>query len=163
VALAHHAKPEIAMFEQRVRHVMQRRNLLTAAPGTSVTDGAQRMAKKQVGAIVVVEKGRLIGIFTERDIVFRVVARGLDPAATRIVDAMTPTPHTIDADEPFGCALLIMHDHGFRHLPVLEKGKLVGIVSARTALDPDLEDFVAEAQRREHLRGEYASRRAAAK
>jgi len=48
------------MFEQRVRHVMRRRNLLTAAPGISVTDGAQRMAKKQVGAIVVVEKGKLI-------------------------------------------------------------------------------------------------------
>jgi CBS domain-containing protein len=148
-----------AMFDDPVKSVMRRRNLLTAAPGISVAEAARRMAKKNVGAIVVLENERLIGIFTERDIVFRVVARGLDLDATRIEDAMTRSLHTIEADEPFGSALLIMHDNGFRHLPVIENGKLVGIVSARSALDPDLEDFVSEARRRTHLRSQHARRR----
>jgi CBS domain-containing protein len=140
------------MLDNPVRSVMRRRNLLTARPGISVADAARRMAKKDVGAIVVIEGERLVGIFTERDVVFRVVARGLDPAKTRVGEAMTPSPRTIDASERFGHALLIMHDNSFRHLPVTENGKLVGIVSARSALDPDLEDFVSEAQRRKHLR-----------
>jgi CBS domain-containing protein len=146
------------MFEQSVRSVMRRRDLLTAPPSISVIDAAGRMAKKNVGAIVVIENEQIVGIFTERDIVFRVVARGLDVATTRISDAMTRTLHTIQADESFGCALLVMHDHKFRHLPVLDDGKLVGIVSARSALDPELEDFVFEAERRAHLRAEHARR-----
>lgn len=141
------------MLDSSVRSVMRRRSLLTAAPGISVADAARRMAKRNVGAIVLIENERVVGIFTERDIVFRVVARDLDPAQTRVGDAMTPSPLTIDAAERFGHALLIMRGNGFRHLPVTENGKLVGIVSARSALDPELEDFVSEAQRRKHLRG----------
>jgi CBS domain-containing protein len=147
------------MFDTPVRGVMRRRNMLMAAPGISVAAAARRMAKKNVGAIVVVADEQLVGIFTERDIVFRVVAKGLDPRTTRIADAMTPSPHTIEAAQPFGQALLIMHDHGFRHLPVMDHGKLVGIVSARSALDPELEEFVSEAQRREHLRSQHKRQR----
>lgn len=151
------------MFDSIVKKVMLRRNLLVAAPGITVADAARRMAKKRVGAIVVVEGERIAGIFTERDVVFRVVAEGRDPGTTLVADVMTPEPFTIDADDRFGTALLVMHDHGFRHLPVVEHGKLVGIVSARSAMDPDLEEFASEAQRREHLRSEYARRRAVAK
>jgi predicted transcriptional regulator len=64
---------------------------------------------------------------------------------------MTAEPITITPEKSFGYALLIMHENGFRHLPVLENDKLVGIVSARNALDPDLEEFVSESQRREHI------------
>ena len=116
------------------------------------------MARKNVGAILVIESDNLIGIFTERDIVFRVVALGLDLLATRIGDVMTRSPRIVDADEPFGSALIIMHDNRFRHLPVIKNGKLVGIVSARNALNPELEDFVSEAQRRKHLRRERTRR-----
>ena len=116
------------------------------------------MAQKNVGAILVVEDGQLVGIFTERDIAFRVVARNLDADGTLVADVMTRSLHTIEADEPFGCALLLMHDKKVRHLPVLENGRLVGIVSARNALDPDLEESVFEAQRREHLLREHARR-----
>jgi CBS domain-containing protein len=151
------------MFDTRVDKVMQRRSLLVAGPGISVAEASRRMAKKKVGAIVVVDDDRIVGIFTERDVVFRVVARGRDPAATLIADAMTPAPLTIEADELFGAALLVMHDHGFRHLPVVEAGKLIGIVSARSAMDPDLEEFTSEAQRRQFLRDAYARRRATQK
>ena len=58
---------------------------------------------------------------------------------------------TVTPDKSFGYALIVMHDNGFRHLPVVENGKLIGIVSARNALDPELEEFVSESRRREQI------------
>ncbi len=143
------------MFEQRVRNVMERRKLVLTSPQTSVGKAAKLMAQKHVGAVVVVENGQLVGIFTERDALFRVIAQGLDAEATRLAEVMTPAPRYVDPEESFGHALMMMYENGFRHLPVLENGKPIGMVSARSALDPDLEEFVAEAQRRKHfqLRG----------
>ena len=139
------------MFDRPVRSVMQRRKIIKAPPDTLVSKAANLMATTNVGAVMVVEGERLVGIFTERDVVFRVVAHGRDPQATRIAEVMTPTPRTIDPDAPFGYALSVMHEGGFRHLPVIEHGKPVGIVSARSAMDPELEDFVSEAQRRKYF------------
>ncbi|MFO1414585.1 MAG: CBS domain-containing protein [Burkholderiales bacterium] len=141
---------------------MQKKNLLVATADITVAEAARRMARKRVGALIVMHEDLIAGIFTERDIAFRVVARGLDPETTKVVTVMTPSPYTIESDEPFGAALIVMHDHGFRHLPVVEGGKLVGIVSARSAMDPELEEFESEAQRRKHLRDEHVRRRAAA-
>lgn len=140
------------MFSQRIRSVMERKKLLTAAPETTVSQAARLMAKKNVGAIMVVEDERLVGIFTERDAVFRVIARGRDTLTTRLADVMTTAPHTVDPDKSFGYALLMMHENGFRHVPVIENGKPIGIVSSRHALDPEMEEFVSEAQRRKHIR-----------
>jgi len=139
------------MFDLRVRKVMERKKLLVAPPETSVSKAARLMARKNVGAVLVVKNKRLVGIFTERDAVFRVMARGRDAQTTCLADVMTPAPRTLSPDASFGHALLVMHENGFRHLPVMEDGKLVGIVSARNALDPDLEEFVSEAQRRQHI------------
>ena len=66
--------------------------------------------------------------------------------------ALTSGPQTVDPEKTFGFALLMMHENGFRHVPVIENGKPVGIVSSRNALDPDMEEFVSEAQRRKHIR-----------
>ena len=142
------------MFDRPVRSVIRRRNVLEAPPETTVRRAAALMAKRNVGAVMVIEDGRLAGIFTERDVVVRVVARGLDPAATRLADVMTRKPRTIGPNTTFGRAILLMHDHGFRHLPVVENGVPIGIVSARSAMDPELEEFVAEAQRRRHFAAE---------
>jgi CBS domain-containing protein len=90
-----------------------------------------------------------VGIFTERDVVFRVTARDLDARTTRLADVMTADPRTVDPGRTLGYALALMHENGFRHLPVVEGGKVVGIVSARSAMDPDLEQFRAETRRRE--------------
>jgi CBS domain-containing protein len=109
------------------------------------------MAKRNAGAVMVLAEGRLVGIFTERDVVFRVVAAGLDADATCLAQVMTPNPRTIGPEDALGSALLIMHKHGFRHLPVLEHGRIVGVVSARSAMDPDLEEFAVEASRREQF------------
>ena len=140
------------MFSQRVRSVMEQKKLLTAAPQTSVCEAAKLMATKYVGAIMVVENERLVGIFTERDALVRVIAKGRDTQTTRLAEVMTSEPQTVDPNKTFGYALLMMHESGFRHVPVVENDKLVGIVSSRNALDPDLEEFVAEAQRRKHIR-----------
>jgi CBS domain-containing protein len=132
--------------------VIEPRKLVVAAPATSVAAAARSMKEGKVGAVLVVEEGRLTGIFTERDALFRVMARGLDPEATLLGDVMTRDPITVEPDETFGYALLLMHQNGFRHAPVVEGGRPVGMVSARYALDPELEEFAAEAERRKHIR-----------
>ena len=142
------------MYDVTIREVLRRRKLLTAPPDISVIEAARRMAKRKISAIVVTDKDSMVGIVTERDIVFRAVAAGLELDKTRIAQVMTPSPLTIEASQPLGMALIIMHEHEFRHLPVVDNGKLVGIVSARNALDPELEDFVSEARRREYLQSE---------
>jgi len=131
---------------------MERKKLLTAAPQTTIAQAAKLMTKKNVGAIMVVDGERLIGIFTERDALTRVIAQGRDTETPQLVEVMTREPKTVDPDKSFGYALLMMHENGFRHVPVIEQDKLIGIVSSRNALDPDMEEFVAEAQRRKHIR-----------
>ncbi len=140
------------MFSMRIRSVMEARKLLLAPPETTVAQAAKLMAKKNVGAVLIVEGERLVGIFTERDAVYRVIARKLDPSATRLDEVMTRNPKSVEPQESFGYALLMMYENGFRHAPVVEDGRPVGIVSARHALDPDLEEFEHEARRRHHLR-----------
>ena len=139
------------MLSQSVSSVMERGKLLTASPQVTVSEAARLMSARRVGAIMVVENQRLVGIFTERDALFRVLAQGRDPQTTALSEVMTAAPQTIDPGRSFGYALLMMHEHGFRHVPVVDNGKLVGIVSARNALDPDLEEFVSESQRRRRL------------
>jgi CBS domain-containing protein len=139
------------MFSERVGSLMERENLLTAPPETTVSAAALLMARRKVGAVMVTRDGKLVGIFTERDVVFRVIALDLDVKSTLLADVMTPSPVTIDPDKSFGYALLLMHKNGFRHMPVTEDGKPVGMVSARHALDPDLEEFAAESRRREQI------------
>ena len=136
------------MYETPVEIVM-RRDVLLASPRTSVREAAQRMAAHKVGAILVADDNGLAGIFTERDLLCRVVARGLDAKATTLGEVMTPDPQTIHAQTPFGRALVVMQENGFRHLPVLEEGKPVGMISARHAMDPELEEFRSETERRE--------------
>jgi CBS domain-containing protein len=139
------------MYSIPVREIMDRHKLLTVGPDTTVREAAALMAKRGVGAILVIQEKRLVGIFTERDIVFRVVARGLETSGTRLAEVMTPDPKTIAPDKAYGVAMLTMHENGFRHLPVIENGVPIGIVSSRSALDPDLEEFVSEERRRRHL------------
>jgi CBS domain-containing protein len=150
-AAFHSHAPGTVMFDMPIRNVMQRRKILKAPPETAVSKVARLMAGKNVGAVMIVQDERLIGIFTERDVVVRVVAPGLDARTTPVADVMTHAPVTIGPNKSFGQALLIMHEKGFRHLPVVENDKLVGIVSSRSAMDPNLEEFVSEAERRKHL------------
>jgi CBS domain-containing protein len=132
--------------------MMERKKFLTAPPSTTVSSAAKLMASKNVGAILVVENERLVGIFSERDVVFRVIAKGLDARTTLLIDVMTVEPKTLEPGKSYGHALLLMQENGFRHVPVVEDGKPIGIISSRNAMDPDLEEFVFEERRREHHR-----------
>ena len=140
------------MFSEPIKNVMDRNKLVSAPPDTSVEAAARLMAERQVGAVLVVENKRLVGIITERDVVFRVVAADRNPRATRVAEVMTRDPKTLAPDETLGYAMLLMHENGFRHLPVVDRGEPIGVVSARSALDPELEEFEAEAQRRRSFR-----------
>jgi CBS domain-containing protein len=130
---------------------MEKHKLVKAAPSMTVREAARQMAAKGVGAVLVLEDTRLTGIFTERDAVLRVIARGLSTETTRLADVMTTDPLTLGPNARFGTALALMHKNGFRHVPVVDEGKVVGMVLARQALDPDMEDFIAEARRREQF------------
>ncbi len=139
------------MFSQRIKTVMERRNIVIAAPETTVSQAAKLMAHRKMSAVLVVREELLVGIFTERDAVSRVIARGLDVQTTRVADVMTPSPQTAEPEQSFGYALLLMHENGYRHVPVVVDGKPVGLVTARSALDPDLEEFTSEERRRTHI------------
>ena len=80
---------------------------------------------------------------------FRVVAEDRDARTTRLADVMTRNPQTIHPDKAFPDALRLMYEGGFRHVPVVEDGRPVGVISARDALGPELEDFIYEVLRRE--------------
>lgn len=140
------------MLSLPIGSLIEPRRLVTASPETTVSVAAVLMQEGKVGAVLVVEDGRLAGIFTERDAVYRVMAAGRDPITTLLKDVMTPDPLTVAPEETFGYALLLMHEKGFRHAPVVVDGRPIGVVSARHALDPDLEEFAAEAERRRHIR-----------
>jgi len=140
------------MSERPIRSLVAGRPLITTTPDTTIAAAARLMKKKTVGALLVVEHdGRLAGIFTERDALFRVMADGRDPKETRISDVMTPHPRTIEVDRPFAHALLMMYDGGFRHVPVVEDGRPIGVVSARDALGPELQEFDSEIERRNRI------------
>lgn len=140
------------MLSEPIRNVMEQHKVLTAPPDTTVSTAAKLMAEKKVSAVMVVESRRLVGIFTERDAVFRVIAQDRNAQVTRLDDVMTRSPKTLTPSESFGYALLMMHENGFRHMPVVVNGEPVGIISSRNALDPELEEFESEAERRRGIR-----------
>jgi CBS domain-containing protein len=139
------------MPQRPVRTLVANQTPVSASGDMSVAQAARLMKERRVGAVLVLEEGRLAGIFTERDALFRVIAEGRDPAKTQLAEVMSANPRTITPDRPFGHALHMMHEGGFRHVPVVEAGKPLGVVSARDALGPELEAFVAELDKRERI------------
>jgi CBS domain-containing protein len=139
------------MSMRPIRAVIQDQKPVTVSKTASVREAAKLMAKERVGALLVVESDRLIGIFTERDALFRVLARGIDPDRMLIAEVMTSKVMTISPDRPLGHALHMMFEGGFRHVPVVEEGRAVGIVSARDALGAELVEFEGELRYRDEI------------
>jgi CBS domain-containing protein len=135
-----------------IRSIVQGQTPIAAPRTAMVVEAARLMRMHNVGSIMVVDGTRLSGIFTERDALFRVLAGGRDPATTRLGDVMTPQPQTIHPDEPFLRALRMMHEGKFRHMPVVEFERPLGMVSVRDALDEDLHELRAELEQREEAR-----------
>ena len=140
------------MPNRTLRQVVTGQTLVSALPDTTVRAAAVAMAGQSVGAIMIVdETGRLIGLFTERDVLNRVVARGLDPETTLLASVMTDKLQTATPDKPLGHALHLMFEGGFRHVPVVEDGRPVGMVSARNALGLEIHQFEKELKDRDHI------------
>jgi CBS domain-containing protein len=114
-----------------VPDVVSDQQLLELPPTATVRSAARAMRERHVGAVLVATDGHLAGIFTERDMVNRVVADGRDPDQTRLADVMTANPDTIAPATTAIEALRLMNDGGYRHLPIVERGRVVGIVSRR--------------------------------
>jgi len=114
------------------------RDLLTVDAGLSLSEVAEKMVAREVGAVLIVDGERLAGILTERD-VLRAVARGIRDDAV-VQDCMTTDPETIAPDDTTEHAATLMMHGGFRHLPVVEGGKVVGIVSIRDLMRIALAD-----------------------
>lgn len=141
------------MPNQTLRKRVEQQKILTAAPPkTTVREATRLMKQTRVGALLVVEHGRLVGIFTERDALIRVLAEGLNPETTPLAAVMTLNPVTVHPDQPFVYALHLMYENGFRHVPVAENGRPLGMVSARDALELEAAEFEATLRQREHLR-----------
>lgn len=139
------------MSERTIRDIIAGQALLTAPGSMTVAEAAKLMKQRNVGAMMVVDDGQLAGVFTERDGLFRVVATGLDSRTTPLSMVMTANPQSITPDRPFAHALAQMHEGRFRHLPVVENGCPIGMISVRDALGPELEAFVYELLRQEQV------------
>jgi len=109
-----------------------------AEAGQTVFEVAQAMVHLNIGAMPVQRDGELVGIFSERDLMKRVVVEGRDPRTTRVEQVMTEDPLTISPTETVENCMLLMRRHGFRHLPICEGKKLVAVVSLRDLLLHDL-------------------------
>ena len=105
-----------------------------------VLDVAQAMVDRNIGAVPVLSDGLLIGIFSERDLMKRVVVEGRDPGTTKVETVMTDNPLTVSPDESLETCMVLMRRHGFRHLPVCEGKQLRGIVSLLDILLHDLNE-----------------------
>lgn len=138
------------MTERTIREIIEGQEPLTAPSELTVAEAARLMKQRNVGAMMVVDGGKLVGMFTERDALFRVLSAGLD-GTTPLSKVMTKDPRTIPPDRLFVQALSIMHEGRFRHLPVIEDGRPIGMISARDAFGPELEAFVYELLRQEQV------------
>ena len=105
-----------------------------------VFDVAKAMVDRNIGAVPVLRDGLLVGIFSERDLMRRVVVEGRDPKITRVDEVMTMDPLTISPDESPTACMQVMSHHGFRHLPVCQGAKLLGVISLRDLMWHDLKE-----------------------
>lgn len=117
-----------------IRQLLKDRETYTVEGQQSVLDVAKFMVERNIGAVPVLEGGKLVGIFSERDIMKRVLVEGKDPRKAKVADVMTPNPLVVTADESFDNCMVLMKQHGFRHLPILDGQKLLGLVSLRDLL-----------------------------
>ena len=132
---------------------MKRRSISDIAGGgpiiqltatATVREASRLMDREKVGAVLVTDGGRLDGIFTERDALGRVLAKQLDPETTQLAEVMTADPTTIGPDASAIEALRLMRDGGFRHLPIVDQGRLIGIVSLRDFFGAELSEVERE-------------------
>ena len=121
---------EVILSNREIAEIVRDQNPLILPPESSVQEACRSMRDRRVGAVLVTKPDRqLVGIFTGRDAVSRVLAEGRDSATTRLSEVMTPKPDTMPPGKHAIDALRLMQDGGFRHLPIVEGHMVVGILS----------------------------------
>ncbi len=124
---------------KRVGELVENRPVYSVPLSTTVADAVAYMAERKVGAVSVLEQERLVGIFSERDLMKRVVVAGRDPRQTPLAEVITRDPLVTDADEAPAACLERMRQAGIRHLPVFLASRLLGLVTMRDLLLADLQ------------------------
>jgi CBS domain-containing protein len=127
-------RPEEILAYRSLKQILKPKTLLTVGPADSVLTAARIMAEKNIGFLVVLDKGAIVGVLSERDCVRRVVLTGKSPEATPVADIMVRDVVTTNLEGTFVDCLRLMHAHGIRHLPVLDKDKVVAVISVRDLL-----------------------------
>jgi CBS domain-containing protein len=124
----------------RICDLIKNQETHQADMGETVLEVVRVMVEHNIGAVPVVHHGKLVGIFSERDLMKRVVSEGRDPRSTCLAEVMTDDPLSVSMNEDLENCMTLMRRHGFRHLPVCHEGHLVGIVSLRDILLHDLDE-----------------------
>ncbi|HET9308670.1 MAG TPA: CBS domain-containing protein [Candidatus Sulfotelmatobacter sp.] len=130
-----------------LRDLVKDRKLYSIESDRTVLEAARYMMEHNVGALPVLRNGDLAGILSERDIMNRVVAVGRTPGTTAVSEVMTANPRAVAADESIEECLFIMHEFGFRHLPIVEGKQLRGLVSLRDVLMHQAGEMQRQARR----------------
>ena len=124
----------------RISDLIKNQETYQADLSQTVLETVRAMVERNIGAVPVLHNGKLVGIFSERDLMKRVVAEGCDPRSTCLAEVMTDDPLTVNTNEELETCLTLMRRHNFRHLPVCHEGQLVGMVSLRDILLHDLNE-----------------------
>ena len=125
---------------KRIGELVENRPVYSVPLSASVAEAVAYMTERKVGAVSVLEGDRLVGIFSERDLMKRVVVAGRDPRQTPLAEVITRDLLVADADESPAACLQRMRQAGIRHLPVFLAGRLLGLVTMRDLLLADLEE-----------------------
>jgi CBS domain-containing protein len=141
------------MSERTVLQSMSQRHVLSLGPSASVHDAACAMTRANCGSVLIIDSaGTMQGILTERDLMTRVLAKGLDANATGVTQVMTRQPRCVGPEMKVADAVLIMIERGFRHLPIVDPGgRVLGVFSARDALPRELNTAVDLAEFNEQV------------
>lgn len=129
-----------------VKDLLNNRPVFSVDKSASVQEAAEHMARQNVGAVTVMEGSRLVGIFSERDVINRVIAKRLDPAGTPVSAVMTTNLVVAAADETHASCLKKMKQANCRHLPVIDGDTLVGVISLRDLLAVEVSEKEDEIQ-----------------
>jgi CBS domain-containing protein len=123
-----------------IKELIADRSVYTVDKGSTVQAAAEFMAEKNIGAVSVMDGSRLVGIFSERDMISRVIAKGLNPVTTSVSSVMTANLVVASSDETYESCLRKMKQANCRHLPIVEADKLVGFISLRDLLQVEINE-----------------------
>jgi CBS domain-containing protein len=139
--------------ERTVFQPVSQKHVVSVGPHASVRDAAGVMTRANCGSVLIMEPpDALLGIVTERDLMTRVLAKGLDPERTTVRDIMTPNPLCVPPETKVSDAVVIMLERGFRHLPIRAPGaRILGVFSIRDALPRELGAAISQAEFNEQV------------